>query len=109
MDLKACDRCRKQFRVVGEGRVAPIEPPADPDEKPPKDLEHILRMTLPAAYRMEKGEKKFLLVTLDVCAKCAVDFQPVVGQWLQEAMPAEVIPVVPVPPAPTVEPVSEPS
>lgn len=89
MDLKACDRCGKQFRISKSNEETTTVTPLATDGAPPKlprGLHSLNEVTLPLIAKDvgPNKEQAYLMVDLDACSECVKDLVPMVQQWMKK-------------------------
>lgn len=87
MDLKACDRCGAQFRHLVSGDV-PYPQTGAELPKLETGIRRLNKLILPLVGKnkgTDNPSKEFhSFPEIDLCAKCDLEFEPVVAKWLAE-------------------------
>lgn len=92
MNVKVCDRCRKEFVLQGESHFVPRDEAArQQGGNPPPGLLPLNQFTLPVGVRPEKEqpERRFVLMKMDLCAPCVVELVPAIAKWVEEKRTAK--------------------
>ena len=91
MDLKVCDRCGAEFRVVQNEHVVPVESfeAGEFDSpKPPNKLQHLNRVTIPLVKHDTTAPTDYAvwhtLFDADLCVQCVIDFEPIAMRFMSD-------------------------